>query len=136
MSGIESYFDNLGDNYLYDNIILQRDISGDGYYIEKLTDNITKPQSYPSFNKGSAFTPSLEEQLEEEYQKKMPKTREELMHNQQKRNKALKFNVYKSGRSERPYDDASDVLEDSFNNQGRQYNQKPASFRNGFGNRM
>lgn len=113
---IESYFDNLGDQYLNENMVLQRDPSGGGYYIESITDNITRPRAHPTFNEGPTFTPSVEEVLEEEYESRMPKTQQELQQAMNARRSRTNYARYSQGHSSRNYDTSGENMSESFGN--------------------
>jgi hypothetical protein len=113
---IESYFDNIGDQYLNENLILQRDPAGMGYYLESITDNIARPRAHPTFNEGPTFTPSVEEVLEEEYESRMPKSQQEIQQAMAARRSRTNYARYSQGHSSRNYDTSGESLNDSFGN--------------------
>jgi hypothetical protein len=110
---IESYFDNIGDQYLNENLVLQRDPSGCGYYTESIVDNITRPIAHPTFNEGPSFTPSVEEVLSDEYESRMPKTPQELQQAMDARRRRSNYARYSQGHSSRNYDSSGESLQDS-----------------------
>lgn len=128
---IESYFDNLGDQYLTENLVLQRDPSGTGYYTESLTDNIARPRAHPTFNEGPSFTPSVEEVLSDEYESRMPKNPQELQQALDARRRRSNYARYSQGHSSRNYDTSGESLNDSMGN--IEYHSDPyGSHRTGF----
>src|SRR5688500_5790832 len=121
MSGIESYFDNLDDEYLHSNLVLNRARSGD-YYIESVIDNITRPSSHPSFNEGPLPTPALEQSFEAQIALRRPKNRLQSEHPHQRHMKNVAAAKDRSGQfTSRRYDNADDVLADSFSAQKYQH---------------
>lgn len=119
MSGLDSYFNQLEDQYLYDNVYLARDSAGEGYYVEQVVENIQKPKSHPNFNRGPAHKPPLEEQLAKEYLDRMPRTQEERTHAQQRSQQRLNYNVYSQGKAPRRYDSSNENLGESMGAQVR-----------------